>query len=226
MNALALVNTLLESVDPALAAAMQKASADIFANEGTQMYGGGRPDKRRAMDGYDINCGLCEEWAEDVRKFYEVATGRDEVEVLDPNQMGEDDDSEYAGHVFIKLGDKFYDVECSEGVVDWRQLPLFVNNQNKHEAEVAKADEPSQNFARFAKAIGDDNERHVLSRFKKAVRGYIKWVHTDDEQGKLYDDADLVALRKVQTFAEAEAILKKYEGEPSFLYMVRSGYFV
>ena len=90
-------------------------------------------------------------------------------------------------------------------------------------------DDPMLNFERFAKAIGaeaDATEREILVRFKRAVRGYIKWCHTDDEQGKLYDDADLVALRKAKTFAEAEAILRQYESEPSFLYMVRSGYFV
>ena len=90
-------------------------------------------------------------------------------------------------------------------------------------------DDLSENIERFAKIIGAGNaakDKTVLTRFKRAVRGYIKWAHTDEEQGKLYDDADLAALRKAQTFAEAEAILARYESEPSFMYMVRSGYFV
>lgn len=90
-------------------------------------------------------------------------------------------------------------------------------------------DEPSDNFGRFLAAVGmeqDATERKVLARFKRAVRGYIKWAHTDEEQGAMYDPEDLVLLRKAETFAEAEAILAKYESSPSFLYMVRSGYFV
>lgn len=95
--------------------------------------------------------------------------------------------------------------------------------------EDESADAPEVNIERFAKAIGAEaeaTEREVLVRFKRAVRGYIKWCHAGDEQGQGYDDADLVTLRKAKTFAEAEAILRQYESEPSFLYMVRSGYFV
>lgn len=221
MTAIAVVNTLLESVDPALAKAMQQASAEIFADEGTQMYGGGRPDKRRAVDAYDINCGLCEEWAERVRALYHEATGTDLVEVLDPgNLSGNADDSLESAHVFIRFNDMFYDAEAPQGVSDWKQLPMFIKQRD---------DAPSENIERFMKIIGDENaktEKQVLARFKRAVRGYIKWAHTDDEQGRLYDDDDLVLLKKVKTFAEAEKILAQYESEPSFLYMVRSGYFV
>ena len=91
-------------------------------------------------------------------------------------------------------------------------------------------DDPSENIERFAAAIGAENaanDKATLTRFKRAVRGYIKWAHEGDEQGVGYDDdEDLVLLKKAKTFAEAEAILAKYESEPSFLYMVRSGYFV
>ena len=75
-------------------------------------------------------------------------------------------------------------------------------------------------------AENEKNEKKVLTRFKRAVRGYIKWAHTGDEQGVSYDEADLALLKQAQTFAEAEAILAQYESEPSFMYMVRSGYFV
>lgn len=221
MNAVAVVNTLLEAVDPAFAKAMQQASAEIFADEGTQMFGGGRPDGRRAADAFDINCGLCEEWAERVRALYHEATGTDLVEVLDPgNLSGNADDSLEAGHVFVRFNDMFYDAETPQGVSDWKQLPMFVKQRE---------DAPSENVERFSKIIGAENaktEKQVLSRFKRAVRGYIKWAHEDEEQGILYDEDDLVALKKAKTFAEAEAILAKYESEPSFIYMVRSGYFI
>ena len=90
-------------------------------------------------------------------------------------------------------------------------------------------DEPSSNFERFVTAIDADNtktERQILGTFKRAIRGYIRWVHTDEDEGKAYDEADLVRLRKAKTFQEAEAILAQYESQPSFLYMIRSGYFV
>ena len=111
--------------------------------------------------------------------------------------------------------------------------PQFDPRRRYEAKEIVEAlldpDDPSENIERFAKVIGAENaakDKTVLTRFKRAVRGYIKWAHTDEEQGKLYDDADLAALRKAQTFAEAEAILAQYESEPSFMYMVRSGYFV
>lgn len=95
--------------------------------------------------------------------------------------------------------------------------------------EDESADAPSLNFERFAKAIGaeaDATEREILVRFKRAVRGYIKWVNPRGEGFYGVPPEDLAALKKAQTFAEAEAILRQYESEPSFLYMVRSGYFV
>jgi len=95
--------------------------------------------------------------------------------------------------------------------------------------ETYDPDSVSDNIQRFIGIIGDEQaktNKQVLTRFKRAVRGYIKWAHEDEEQGKLYDEADLLLLKHAQTFAEAEAILAQYESEPSFLYMVRSGYFV
>ena len=210
-----------DAVDPTFVKAMQQASAEIFADEQTQMFGGGRPDRRRAVDAYDINCGLCEEWAERVRVLYQEATGNDAVDVLDPgNLSGNADDSLEAGHVFVRFKGMFYDAETPQGLIDWKQLPMFIK---QHE------DEPSANFTRFSAIIGAENEKNekkVLTRFKRAVRGYIKWAHEGDEQGASYDEEDLALLKQAQTFAEAEAILAQYESEPSFMYMVRSGYFV
>jgi len=95
--------------------------------------------------------------------------------------------------------------------------------------ETYDPDSVSDNIQRFIGIIGDEQaktNKQVLTRFKRAVRGYIMWAHEDEEQGKFYDEADLLLLKHAQTFAEAEAILAQYESEPSFLYMVRSGYFV
>jgi len=89
-------------------------------------------------------------------------------------------------------------------------------------------DDPSENIERFAKIIGAGNaakDKTVLTRFKRAVRDYIKWLQADaEDQNDAY--ADLALLKQAKTFEEVEAILKKHEGEPSFIYMVRSGYFV
>ena len=104
-----------------------------------------------------------------------------------------------------------------------RRLQLRVGARN----DTVNPDDPALNIERFAQAIGmqyDEHDKQVLRRFKQAVKGYIRWVN--DDTGQTTDPADLKQLNQAKTFAEAEAILAKYSGEPTFLYMVRSGYFV
>lgn len=93
----------------------------------------------------------------------------------------------------------------------------------------ADPDSPEMNMDRFMQAIGAEREageQAALLRFKRAVRGYIKWAHTDEEQGEMFDPDDLLRLRRAKTFEEAAAILAQYETQPSFMYMVSQGYFV
>lgn len=112
-------------VEPAFYQAMRQATEEFMKDEAKFVYGGGRPDKRRVADPYDINCGLCEEWSERVREIYRRATGRDEVEVLDPGNITGNPNDSLSGHVFLRFRGKFYDSECPEGVSSWEKLPLL-----------------------------------------------------------------------------------------------------
>ena len=101
----------------ALQAAMRQATAEILADDNTATFGGGRKDGRRATDAYDINCGMCEEWA---NRVAELCPEAEAVGV--GNLTGNVDDDLEHGHVFIRYHGKFYDCECSAGVQDWKQL--------------------------------------------------------------------------------------------------------
>lgn len=90
-------------------------------------------------------------------------------------------------------------------------------------------DAPGENVERYMQAIGaqkDEDAKRVLDRFKKAARAYIRWAHTDEEMGQMYDNADLRRISKAASFEQVQQILAKYETTPSFLSMVSQGYFV
>jgi len=83
-------------------------------------------------------------------------------------------------------------------------------------------DDPERLFAQYASAIGQENaakEADILRQFKRQAAGYIRWINPD------FTQADLRSLRSAHTFAEAEAVLARYDSDPSFLSMVRQGYF-
>lgn len=64
---------------------------------------------------WDINNGLCEEWA------YMVSDRiGSEVEIWETDFDGCD-----THHIFIRVGGRFYDAECHEGVVNYMELPIF-----------------------------------------------------------------------------------------------------
>ena len=111
---------------PAFQQAMAQATREFLGDETTAVYGGGGEGGRRVISAYDVNCGLCEEWGERVREIYREATGKDDVDVLDPGNMTGDPDDSLSGHVFLRFEGKFFDAECTEGVANWQQLPLFV----------------------------------------------------------------------------------------------------
>lgn len=81
---------------------------------------------------YQINCGLCEEFATDVLKRlgHPYKDETDERCMLWHDNMPDCTEEEAAhwSHCFIKWDGKFYDSECPEGVTEWRKLPIFVNN--------------------------------------------------------------------------------------------------
>jgi hypothetical protein len=79
----------------------------------------------------DINCGLCQDFAQDLVNIFQERWGYE----LD-SYWGDDllatelnldwEDVPYIdAHCFVFFEGKYYDSECSEGVVDWKQLPIF-----------------------------------------------------------------------------------------------------
>lgn len=69
-----------------------------------------------------VNDGWCDQFAELV---VEKLGG----ETYDLQITGTPDDlyfeQNYAGHVWIVYKDKNYDCECVDGVIDWKDLPIF-----------------------------------------------------------------------------------------------------
>ena len=89
-------------------------------------------------------------------------------------------------------------------------------------------DAPEPNIERYAQDVAakqEWREGQTIEQFKRGVKAYIKWAHTDEEQGVLYDPADLRKITRAKTFEEVQAILQQYETEPTFLTMVAMGYF-
>lgn len=118
--------------------AMQQTTAEFMADEKSAVYGGGKPPGRRAETAFDINCGMCEEWAERVRELYTEKTGRDDVkiEVRDPFAP---EQAEH-GHVFVCFLGQCYDAECPTGVWQWRQLPVFRKQMGESQRVAALAE--------------------------------------------------------------------------------------
>lgn len=235
MKAKAIVSVLLEAVDPVLAKAMQQATAEFIADERAQMHGGGRPEGRRIADGYDINCGMCEEWAERVSQLYQEATGRDDVDVLDPGNVTGNPDDSLAGHVFLRHNGRFYDSECPEGVDDYLKLPLFIKKLAGQAdvdwiPESTDPDSPEANLNRYVADIHREamtKARHdqVLKKFKRSVRAYLRWAHEEDAD-HIELNQDLIAMQAATTFEQVTEVLAKWEDpEARFLYMVQQGYF-
>lgn len=65
--------------------------------------------------GYIINSGLCEDFAIEVTKLLELST----------NSIETTEDDNLHGHYWIIFKGKYYDAECSKGVINWGQLPIF-----------------------------------------------------------------------------------------------------
>lgn len=111
--------------------------------------------------------------------------------------------------------------------VQAQQMQARQQKPAKPVAEAADPDNPDSLMRHYAPAIAGKNAE-VLKTFKRQVIGYIKWTHAADVDNGIptgYEPEDLVRVRKAKTFEEVEAILAQFEGEPSFLYMIRAGYF-
>jgi hypothetical protein len=87
--------------------------------------------KRHDATTWDINCGYCEDFANEVCDIFP------EAETFD---LGESDNPEsffdYA-HTAVRYNSRYYDAECIEGVPDWKMLPI-VKNKGKTRTQVLK----------------------------------------------------------------------------------------
>lgn len=92
-------------------AAFLLASEELLSSPSAQVFGGDRPGGRHPKDGFDLNCGLCEEWANRVAELLPGAKVVDSFE---------------HGHMFVRLAGRYYDAECFDGVDDWRNLPMVL----------------------------------------------------------------------------------------------------
>lgn len=74
---------------------------------------------------YYINCGLCEEWAQEAERLFP----KSEVEGTPEDYWG---NYEWAvGHVWIWINGLCYDSETLQGVEDWKDLTVFVNARKR-----------------------------------------------------------------------------------------------
>jgi hypothetical protein len=72
---------------------------------------------------WDINNGMCNEWAE--RMVSELEDG----EAVWLHDLMDTD----ASHCILVLGGRFYDAECPEGVDELREIPLLLNKGRTRE---------------------------------------------------------------------------------------------
>lgn len=63
----------------------------------------------------DINGGYCADVATIVWERFPL------VEIVDDEELGRD----IYTHTFLRFEGRYYDIEALEGVVDWRDLPIF-----------------------------------------------------------------------------------------------------
>lgn len=114
---------------------------DKMANEGWwPTVGGLRHDKPTP---YDINCGHCRDFGMEVEKTIPGAQqvwSSDMSDYQGPqfddnnNERSDyDPDDPEADHTFIEYNGQYYDAECVDGVCNWRELPIYVNNRKKRQ---------------------------------------------------------------------------------------------
>lgn len=73
---------------------------------------------------WDINNGLCDDFADTVVGIVKERYPKEKVDAPDLREYGA---PEEVAHVPVVWRGKFYDAECIKGVKDWKKLPLVVN---------------------------------------------------------------------------------------------------
>ena len=78
------------------------------------------------QEAYDINCGNCENFAHDVIRL--LGGWTDDLKAVWQDDMKDCTSREVdESHCFIMFNGRFYDSQCSEGVDQWRELPVFAS---------------------------------------------------------------------------------------------------
>lgn len=75
----------------------------------------------KTLTAQHINNGGCADFAHSI---WEIWQRSDEVQILSDEDMNPD--IEYS-HTFLEFQGLYYDAECTEGVKDWTQLPIFLD---------------------------------------------------------------------------------------------------
>ncbi len=94
--------------------------------------------KNKPAVDWDINCGWCEEWAEEVCKSLGIgeAIWLDQIPELNPDNLEGDDWAYYAmcnlSHVVYFLNGKYYDSQTLDGITDIKKLD-FLNRVSRNE---------------------------------------------------------------------------------------------
>jgi hypothetical protein len=71
---------------------------------------------------YEINNGMCEDFAEDLA--YLVPGARTHWN----DELEREGMPSYNAHKVVKIAGRYYDSECSDGVDNWQHLPFFVRD--------------------------------------------------------------------------------------------------
>jgi len=73
------------------------------------------------VDAYNINCGMCEDFANDLVSLFPEAV----AEWGDGFTTEQDDPDQYAYHCIVLYQNKFYDSQHPEGIEDFREISAF-----------------------------------------------------------------------------------------------------
>jgi len=93
-------------------------------------------NRRKPYFQYDINCGLCDEWAMKVIKKIKALNLK--ITAYDTDNLQYRKYEDLPNHVFVKIGHKFYDCECLDGVTSISKLPIYSRNTNLTREECRK----------------------------------------------------------------------------------------
>lgn len=178
----------------------------------------------------DCNNGLCDIWAKKFKEEYP------EAEMWDTEQTY----GETHGHVWVKYGNKFYDAEIPDGVLDWKQIPYmkrYYEIMGEYPQDVKKLTENQILKKYLPDYVNEDmipgglaqnktledivkhhnvSLKHIINQLKKGIQ--IELEHTQDEKvaeeiamDHLWEDPDYYdKLEKIESPDSNNSDVDKY----------------